>query len=86
MRCGAVVALVEVIGENLPVVVALEFVRVVEGVFVEIDALVPILDVDVGEVFVPRDFWGVLAGASVMHAFEQWERKRRGVWLPLHPC
>lgn len=59
---GAVIALVEVVGEDFPVVIPLELVRVVEFVFIEVDSGVAVLLVYVGEVLFPGDFGGFLAG------------------------
>lgn len=60
MRRGTVIALIKVVGENLPVVVARELVRVVEDVLVEVQAFVSVLLVDVGEVRFPGYFGGFL--------------------------
>jgi hypothetical protein len=65
MRSGTVIALVEIIGQDFPVVISLELVCVVEYVLVEVEAGVTVLLVYTGEVFFPGDFGGFLALALV---------------------
>jgi hypothetical protein len=52
-----VVAFVEVISQNLPVIVTLEGIIVVEIVVIEVVGFIPFLLVDVPEMFLPRHFW-----------------------------
>lgn len=53
----AVVALVEIISQNLPVIFAFERISVVKIVVVEVVGFVAFLLVDVPEMFLPRHFW-----------------------------
>ena len=57
MCCRAVVAFIKIIGQNLPVIVTLKGITVVEIVVLEDVGLIPFLLVDILEMFLPRHFW-----------------------------
>jgi hypothetical protein len=64
VRRGAVVALVEVVRQGLPVVLAVELVGVVQLVVAKVHLAVPLLHVDVLEVLVPAHL-GLFLGVHV---------------------
>lgn len=60
--CLAVIALVIVVSQDLPVIVAVHLPGVVEDIFIEVEVLVLLLGVGAGEVVLPRHlrrFFGV---------------------------
>lgn len=64
VRRRAVVAFVEVVGQDLPVVVSIQLVGVVQIVIVKVDLVVPRLHVDIVKVLLPGHL-GSLLGVHV---------------------